>query len=563
MSGPEKPKDTSFDKAPSNLRSEEPGDRKIAVLRRWEWVMALVLSVLVLALIIARTAQAGPLWRDECDSLQLARMPRFADLLANLQYTSFPLLFPATVRGFTALFGTSDISLRCFGLVVGLFFLAVAWYQSRSVDGEVPLLLPALIGLNVEFLTTGLWVRGYGLGSVLIVLAFVLTARFLQQPSGRRLAVLFLVYLASMHCLFFNGALVPAMVLSAVVVLLVRGEWKWMWLLLTAAAVCGLSYLPYLWKLYFGITSWATVLQVPFSFILTARRFLGACGGSHPIVTAAWLSILLLCMGGGVWRLKVVARDPARRQERDMLLFALLAIPLSLLAYYGFLRMVRNVPLQRYFLALLGVMAAAAALIASNVAADFRLRLARMGLVLVAMLTLVFAPWKKISQRQSNIDQIARQVEKDSRPNDLIVVNPWTVGIAFNHYYRGSNRWITVPEIDEHRVHRYDLVQKRMTEFFPLDGVERDVAATLKSGNRVWIVGRIKIESSGRAPLVLTPAPDPQFGWESAAYANAWSQHLGSFLRRHALRIDLVVRKGKDVSDRENMWLLECEGWRY
>jgi len=559
MSAPEATQTSgAADQALPSSPHEKAGDTKVAHVERIEWILAILLSAVVLFLLVARITQAGPLWRDECDSLQLARMPRFADLLENLQYTSFPILFPASVRVYTTLFGASDMSLRYFGLAVGIFFLGAAWFQSRSLNHEVPLLLPALIGLNVNFFTTGIWLRGYGLGSALIVLAFALTTNLLLQPSARRLAAAFLAYLASMQCLFFNGALVPAIVLAATVVLWLRGEWKWMWLLLCAAAVCGLSYLPYVWKLYFGISTWAAVLQVPNSFDLMARRFLAACGGSHPIVTVVWLGIVALCMVGGIWRLKL-AWNTNNTRQRDMLLFGLLAIPMCVLAYYGFLRLLHNVPLQRHYLALLCLIAAATTLIAANFSPYYRLRLARMALVIMAMLALLFAPWTRISERQSNIDIIAQQLEKDGRSSDLIVVNPWSLGISFNHYYHGMNRWTTVPAMSDHRVHRYDLLRTKMMEFFPLDDVKQDIAATLKSGNRVWIVGEIRLTP----PMVLAPAPDPKFGWQSHVYVDAWSRELGAFIRRHAGRVDLIVRKGKLVSDRENVLLLACDGWRY
>ncbi|MEP7014118.1 MAG: hypothetical protein ABI925_01625 [Verrucomicrobiota bacterium] len=552
---------TGVGERPPDSSSEDAGDRKIVYLDRIEWIIAILLSAIVLFWLIARTTQAGPLWRDECDSLQLARMPRFADLLENLHYTSFPLLFPVIVRAYTTLFGTSDIGVRYFGLAVGVLFLGVAWFQSRSINREVPLLLPALIGLNVNFLTAGLWLRGYGLGCVLIVLAFVLTTKFLLQPNAPRLIAVFLAYLASMQCLFFNGVLVPAIVLAAAVVFLVRGERKWMWLLLGAAAICGLSYLPYILKVYFSISNWAMLLQLPFSFRMAGRQFVTACGELHPIMSILWLGTVSLCVIGGIWRLKIAWNTNGRR-ERDLLLFGLLAIPLSILAYGGFLRVLHNTILLRHYLALLCIIAAATALIAANFSPYYWLRLGRIALVVMAMFTLLFVPWTKINQRQSNIDIIARQVEKDGRPSDLIVVNPWSVGISFNHYYLGTNRWITVPAINDHQVHRYDLLRTKMMEFFPLDDVERDIAATLKSGNRVWIVGEILQTPPGRSPLVLAPAPDPKFGWQSSVYVKAWSREVGAFIRRHAVRVNPIVRRNGLVSERENILLLACDGWR-
>jgi len=142
-----------------------------------EWTVAIAISVLVLVLLLVRITHAGGLWRDECDSLELARMPTFADIIRNLKFTSFPILFPIVVRIFTTMFGTSDSALRCFGFLVGASLLVVAWVNARN-RADVPLILPALVGLNVTFLTAGIWIRGYGLGSVLVTLAFGLTVMF-------------------------------------------------------------------------------------------------------------------------------------------------------------------------------------------------------------------------------------------------------------------------------------------------------------------------------------------------------------------------------------------------
>jgi len=159
-----------------------------------EWIIAILLSAAVLFVFFVRAAHAGGLWRDECDSLELARLPTFVDVLHNLKFTSFPVLFPTTVRIFTNLFGTSDASLRCFGFLVGVTLLAVAWFNARSSRFDVPLILPALAGLNITFLTDGAWIRGYGLGSVLLVLALGVTAMFIVQPTIIRLVAMFLSF---------------------------------------------------------------------------------------------------------------------------------------------------------------------------------------------------------------------------------------------------------------------------------------------------------------------------------------------------------------------------------
>lgn len=534
-------------------------DRRVVWLERIEWIVAILISALVLVLVIQRTLHAGPLWRDECDFLNLARLPTFSDMAQNLQFTAFPILFPTLVRVYTSLFGSTDFVLRCFGLLVGILFLCVAWFQTTILRRSVPVLLLSFIGLNVNFLTAGLWLRGYGLGSVSIVLAFALTARFVFQPSWPRLVAVFVACLVSMHTLYFNGVLVPAFVLAGAVVLIVRREWKWLLFLLGAAAVCGLTYIPYIWKLYSSTRHWAMVLQMPVSASALWEAFKAACGGPEFASEIIWRGVVLVCLVAAAWRLKVVWKTNAG--ERDRLLFGLLAIVLSLLTYSGFFLITQNPPVQRYFLALVCVIVAGVTLLAASITWHHWVFFGRAALMAAGVAMVFFTPLAQIKERQSNIDVIAQRVGRDAAPEDLIVVNPASHGISFSRYYHGQSRWMTVPDIEDHRFHRYDLLRQKMTEFFPLDSVERSVTDTLKSGHRVWIVGTVGRRSEGPA-AILAPAPDPKYGWQSIAYIHVWSRQFGVFLRSHVSRTELLMKREKSVSQWENTQLTVCEGWK-
>jgi hypothetical protein len=48
--------------------------------------------------------------------------------------------------------------------------------------------------------------------------------------------------------------------------------------------------------------------------------------------------------------------------------------------------------------------------------------------------------------------------------------------------------------------------------------------------------------------------------WRDDRYA--WSEQLGAFFQRHALRVDMVAPRDKSVSEQENVLLLAAEGWR-
>ena len=149
---------------------------KRPTLRQAEWATAILLTIAVVSLMVVRALHAGGLWRDECAAVQLARMPTFTDIAKNFQYEAFPLLFPTVVRGYTNVFGTSDIAFRMFGLAVGVLLLAVLWFNAWQLGGAPPLLSLSLLGLNTSVLVWGTSVRGYGLGMVLIFLVILINA---------------------------------------------------------------------------------------------------------------------------------------------------------------------------------------------------------------------------------------------------------------------------------------------------------------------------------------------------------------------------------------------------
>ena len=88
---------------------------------------ALIGTAFSAMLLVLTAMHAGPLWRDETNTFNLAHMPSLRDIWHNLQFESFPLLWPLLVRGCGMLGLTdSDMGIRIFGLGIGLFFLSLA-----------------------------------------------------------------------------------------------------------------------------------------------------------------------------------------------------------------------------------------------------------------------------------------------------------------------------------------------------------------------------------------------------------------------------------------------------
>jgi len=148
-----------------------------------------------------------------------------------------------------------------------------------------------------------------------------------------------------------------------------------------------------------------------------------------------------------------------------------------------------------------------------------------------------------------------------ARDGDLIIVNRWFLAPGFSWSYHGQARWMTLPELSEKRIHRYDLLIAKMQTPDALADIRSAISETLRSGNRVWLVGGAQLSQQGE-PFLLGPAPDPQFGWDSGMYDYAWATQLGSFLQQHVIDGEVVLSPIGGVNQNENVPLLIARGWR-
>src|SRR6266516_5811865 len=152
----------SISKRMSLKRIPKPGTETVAAL------MGTTFSAILLVL---TAMNAGPLWRDETNTFNLARMPLLEDIWHNLHFESCPLLWPMLVRGCGVLGLTDgDMSIRIFGLSIGLFFLTSLWLCQRWIGGRAPILSIALLGGLPAFLFVVGANRAYGLAGCLLVL---------------------------------------------------------------------------------------------------------------------------------------------------------------------------------------------------------------------------------------------------------------------------------------------------------------------------------------------------------------------------------------------------------
>jgi hypothetical protein len=155
---------------------------------------------------------------------------------------------------------------------------------------------------------------------------------------------------------------------------------------------------------------------------------------------------------------------------------------------------------------------------------------------------------------------MASFVTSHAAPDDLVVVNPWYVGITLSRYYRGRAPVLSVPPIDDLTVHRYDLVKASMIAADPIAPLLSRVQQVLMSGRHVWYIGTFDTPKDGPVPP-LRPPPTADSGWSVVPYQRIWSQQLGQFLNEHVAH-GQRVRLGAAGGPLEESPLNDLSGWR-
>jgi len=545
---------------------------------RAEQAAALGLTAMAAVLHLLRLEYAGALWRDEAGAVQLAAM-RLREIWALFLQDAFPLLFTGTLRAYTGLFGDSDTAFRLLGLAVGLAILVALWWNAR-LAGALPLVSIVLVQFHPVMPTYGDSIRGYGLGTLAILLTFGAFARLVGRPDRKAILLATLAAVASVHLLLHNAALLAGIGAAAAIVGLLRRRFRVAVAALGVGLTAALSLLVYAGPLN-AARDWRVVVIVP----ITLQRVLGklreVLGIPFPWLVWVWGGAVALAAGITLW--KALKKDqlpplPVGEVGRadapttptltepnladDARLFRLLVIPAALGGEIAFLIAVGYVPRPWYLLPVLALMASALdGLLAAGGPAPVRVaRIAAAALLAAALYTIAVHSAKV---RMTNVDLVAQSIDQRAGPRDLVLVNEYYFGVSFHRYYRGDTRWMTVPPLTDHRIHRFDLLKAQLGSEDPLGEVRRAMRRTLYSGHRVWVVGNLHLPPEGHPTPWLPPAPHSPLGWRDGPYTYAWTQQIGVFLKTHAVQERrLLVTDGRPVSGLEWVRIWIYQGWK-
>ncbi len=529
-------------------------------LTKLEWAVCIGATLAAVVLHVIYLSHAGPLWRDEVNGVHLATRFSPSEMWQMLTFDSFPVLFPATVRCWSALgLGTSDFALRCLGFVIGLSVLGVVWLNARVLRGSLPLVSLGLLAANLTVVRWGDALRGYGLGCLFISLTLALVWRLMRAPSVERFLAAALAAVLSVQCLYQNAFLLFAICIAGCFVCFRRDQERTALILIGVGAVAALSLLPYM-GLIARSQRWRVVQQSGVSASAAWSNFVDALGSPMAWQILAWIGLGLLVVVGGL----VLVGDSTRRRPigtEDLPLFAAITISIGGLVFL-ILVLMSKLPTQPWYW--LPPMVVAAVCIDAGLGSWVeRYRIWRLALVAVMAFVPLISGVRGAGVRQTNIDLIANRLRDQAQPNDLILVYPWYCGVTFTRYYKGATPWTTLPSLADLRIHRYDLVRERLAATAPIKPVLDRIAQTLAAGNRLWIVGDLPAAEPGEtAPPDLPPAPDGPYGWLDVPYTYVWGRQTEYFIRTHGVQTEVIpILSGQEINMYEKSSLAVAKGW--
>ena len=528
-------------------------------LLRFDWILAFCATVAAILLHVIFLTHAGGLWRDEAGFVRLATLPSLHDTWRMLTHDHCPILLPAIIRGWCALgWGETDFGLRILGLIIGLLLLAASWGASRIMRRGVPLLPLALVALNVTIIRSGDSLRSYGLGCALNVLTLALLWRVARKPAFANVVLGALAAVFSVQCLYQNAFFVLAACSGGIVVCARGHRWRdtlWLLGLGLLAAASLVPYVPNILK----AQEWYVLEKAGFDFSTGWENFSTAVGGQLPGINWLWLALCLSAIGMSFSVFSPRTQPASVVAQRDLILFGAVALVVGVASFIIFLKLA-DLPTQSWYYTPLMVFVAMC-LDAVLPECHRCVRHALTALATVATIASLLFGTPALECRQTNVDVIAARLIKEAAPNDYIIVHPWYFGVSFERYYKGAAPWTTLPPLEDHSLHRYDLVKVKMQMENPIQPVLDKIALTLQSSNRVWIVGLIPL--SRTPPPDLNPAPNNPWGWYDEPYSQIWGAKVGCYIASHASQGAVItIPSGSCVNADEDLPVVLTAGWQ-
>ncbi len=513
-------------------------------LKKVEIIVAGIVLAAIIFFHFTLYHSGGPIWGDKINSVHLARMSLTKGINSALSYDSFPPL-SIVIFHFWNIFFQSDQGFRFFGLIIGLGVIATIWFNAKIFKSGMPVLVLAIFGLNSVAIRFGDATRAYGLGTIFVILTFGLVWKLtLDNFNLKNFFLATTAAILSVQTMYQNAFLVLSICLGGILVLIVRKDWKKIWSICAVGLIAALSLIPYI-SFIKNANDWSIVAQAQqhqdsiWPVISQAFGIPSLPGISAILIVISFLALIFFSL-----------RSQETVQQKEKILFIIISLFIGALLFITFLVRIR-VPVKDYYLI---PIIALTAIVLEIIIESKKVRILLALLLLIISFPKVFTDLKT---RVTDIDLIAEQIAENANTNDYILINPWQVGVSFNHYYMGANKWQTLPPMEDLSIFRYDLIKEKLSQPDPTKEVFDQIEKTLSSGNKVWVVGYIETLPGE------TVTKDKPTGNFMNPYLEYWTVQLNQFLKDHKVNQQPVALDySKSIHDYENFPLTVLSNWQ-
>ncbi|HEY4758195.1 MAG TPA: hypothetical protein VIH43_06530 [Chthoniobacterales bacterium] len=534
--------------------------RQKSVLAWVEWFLGIALTLVAITLHLRLLRHAGPLWRDEISSLNLAMAANFSEFWTRILPDNFPAMFFVLLRGWCSLgLCGSDLHLRIVGCLLGLATISTTWIVCRVLNGRAPIWPLALMAVAALTFQCHDQLRPYGLSVLLVTASYGVFWQLAREHSQnwRLLLLGAAVATLAVQTSYTNSVFIFALGLAGAVIAISRGAQRAAINIIAGGTVAALSLLPYLVS-FSANHRWLVILPGAKSFAAVFSVLHDTLVLNHwsmPWIWAGVLAISLLC-------LVFAFRSGAERGEKEILSFAAVALFVAAILTLLFFRMLHWQMHPRYFFPLLCF-----ATLCFHILLNPLRRASVWRILMIAAaiaIAIVQIPWayRDCEVRPTNVDAAADALSQDATADDFILLTGFWLGLSFDRYYHGPASWKSIPDINDFSSYRWDEAMQAMSTPDPLHAIFQEIEKTLQTGHKVFLVGSLAVQLPPTKPDPLPPAPESVYGWELQPYMANWQIQIGYFLEHHALHGDPIsIDLNQPVYDLEKVQIFAVSGY--
>lgn len=402
-----------------------------AWIRHVDWAVAITATVVLVGFHYVFLRSAGALWRDEVDCVNSATLTSLKESWTKLQFQSFPIVWSGLLWAWIWIgTGKTDSGIRVLGFVIGLGVLAVLWRNARLLGHSPPLIALTLLGFNSAVLTYGDSIRGYGLGMLTGLLSFGIVWQAIDAPTKGHVGLAILTSLVAVHSNYYNVVFVFAACLGAAAVALRRKSWKSGVLILGTGALCASSLLVYLGTVR-KAQDWNVVLHADVNLAWIWQKLQETFASTSEATLWVWIGSALLAAAAAIGSLLPGSAGLRPERQRDAALYCGVALFAGIPAYLLFLKVLGYLMQPWYFLVLMALATACLDAPLFFFARGIAAQSARLTVVVAYAVFVAHPVWTAVRTRMTNMDLVASKAADVAKKGDLIVVNPWLMGISF------------------------------------------------------------------------------------------------------------------------------------